>query len=74
MSRKVRSVSFNPDCPFEKEMLDHADTLPNFSNFIKKLYLNFLKGESAQERPKQVISTATVEQPVINQDYMRQLI
>lgn len=74
MSRKNKSVSFNPKDPFEKEMLDHAKTLPNFSDFMKKLYLNYLQGGITQKDRKKTVSTPNIDQPTINQDYMRQLI
>lgn len=74
MSRKNKSVSFNTEDPFEKEMLDHAKTLPNFSDFMKKLYLNFLYGKPIQNGQKEDVKIPNLEQPTINQDYMRQLI
>jgi hypothetical protein len=74
MSRKVKSVSFNLDDKFELEMYEYSIKVPNFSSFVKRLIQNYLNGEPVPSKPKQVVSTPSIEQPSINQDYMRQLI
>jgi hypothetical protein len=46
MSRKVKSVSFNINDPFEIEMFEYANKFPNFSSFIKRLIQNAMNGKS----------------------------
>jgi hypothetical protein len=46
MSRKVKSVSFNLNDQWEKEMFEHANKFPNFSSFIKRLIQNAMSGKS----------------------------
>jgi hypothetical protein len=46
MSRKVKSVSFNINDPFENEMFEYANKFPNFSSFIKRLIQNAMSGKS----------------------------
>ena len=77
MSRKVRSVSFNLNDPFEKKMFKHSQDLPDFSNFIKKLYLSYLNVQP-NTQPQNNLSNEPpmppVEQPTVNLNHLRQLI
>ncbi|QOR65798.1 hypothetical protein IM538_18610 [Cytobacillus suaedae] len=37
LNRKVKSVNFNLDDPFEKELLDHSKKYLQFATYIKRL-------------------------------------
>lgn len=78
MSRKVKSVSFNLNDPFEIDLYQHAMKYPNFSSFIKRLIQSSIGGKSDSPQPKikpvQEIEIAPVEQVSIQRDYLKQLI
>jgi hypothetical protein len=69
MSRKVKSVSFNLNDPWESEMYDYTLKFPNFSSFVKRLIQNSIQGkiESIQQ-------VKHVPETIINQEYIKQLI
>lgn len=77
MSRKVKSVSFNQNDPFENEMYEYSKRFPNFSSFIKRLILNAMNEKSDKVQsfnPSPRIEKSSFEQVVISPDYLRQLI
>lgn len=77
MARKVKSVSFNLNDPHESEMYEYCKKFSNFSSFIKRLIQNSLHSQSGNTQsivsiPK--VEKVVLEQPVINQEYLKQLI
>jgi hypothetical protein len=76
MSRKVKSVSFNLNDPFENEMYQYTKKFPNFSSLIKRLIQNSLSGKVDSPKIKQVQETeiAPIEQVSIQRDFLQQLI
>lgn len=78
MTRKVKSVSFNLNDPFEVELYQHTLKYPNFSSLIKRLIQNSISGknDSPQPKIKQVQQTEITpfEQVSIQRDYLKQLI
>lgn len=75
MSRKVKSVSFNLNDPWELEMYEYTLKYPNFSSFVKRLIQSSVGGVAPQ---KTSVKTQSIEPSIIqsevNKDYMRQLI
>jgi hypothetical protein len=75
MSRKVKSVSFNLNDPWELEIYEYSLKYPNFSSFVKRLIQNSVGGAEPQKTSIKVPSVEpSVIQPEVNKDYMRQLI
>lgn len=74
MSRKVKSVSFNRNDPFENEMYEYANKFPNFSSFIKRLIQNAMSGKSENVQQMKPVQNVSMEQAVINPEHLKQLI
>jgi hypothetical protein len=78
MTRKVKSVSFNLNDPFEIELYKYSMKYPNFSSFIKRLIQNSIGGKSDNPQPKikqvQEIKNTPIEQVSIQRDFLQQLI
>jgi hypothetical protein len=76
MTRKVKSVSFNLNDPFEIELYEHTMKYPNFSSLIKRLIQNSLNGKTDNPQSKQVqeIKNNPIEQVSIQRDFLQQLI
>jgi hypothetical protein len=74
MSRKVKSISFNQNDPFENEMYEYAKRFPNFSSFIKRLIQNAMNGKSEIMQQKSPVQNVSMEQVVINPEHLKQLI
>lgn len=43
-NRTVKSLSFKNDCPFESQLLAHANNYPNFAAYVKRLIQRDLEG------------------------------
>jgi hypothetical protein len=77
MSRKVKSVSFNINDPFEIEMFEYANKFPNFSSFIKRLIQNAMNGKSENiqlNQSVQKVEKSPIINMEINPEYLKQLI
>jgi hypothetical protein len=78
MTRKVKSVSFNLNDPFEIELYQYTMKYPNFSSFIKRLIQTSIGGKSdiLQPKIKQVQETeiTPIEQVSTQRDFLKQLI
>lgn len=75
MSRKVKSVSFNLNDPWELEMYEYSLKYPNFSSFVKRLIQSSVGGTATQKTSvKKSFAEPSIAQPEVNRDYMRQLI
>jgi hypothetical protein len=78
MSRKVKSVSFNLNDPFEIELYQHAMKYPNFSSLVKRLIQNSISGKNDSPQPKikqvQEAEITPIEQVSIQRDFLKQLI
>lgn len=74
MNRKVKSVSFNLEDPFELEMYEHVLNLPNFSSFVKRLIQNSISGSEQKTSFKKQSIEPSIIQSEVNKDFMRQLI
>jgi hypothetical protein len=74
MSRKVKSVSFNRNDPFENEMYEFAKKYPNFSSFIKRLIQNAMGGKSENLQLNKPVRNESIEQVVIKPEHLKQLI
>jgi hypothetical protein len=76
MTRKVKSVSFNLNDPFEIELYEHTMKYPNFSSLIKRLIQSSISGKTDNPQSKQVqeIKNTPIEQVSIQRDFLQQLI
>jgi hypothetical protein len=74
MSRKVKSVSFNQNDPFENEMYEFAKNYPNFSSFVKRLIQNAMRGKIENAQQIKSVQNVAMEQVVINPEHLKQLI
>ncbi|KON87359.1 hypothetical protein AF332_11335 [Sporosarcina globispora] len=75
MSRKVKSVSFNLNDPWELEIYEYTLKYPNFSSFVKRLIQSSVGGVAPQKTSANTPSNHnSIIQPEVNKDYMRQLI
>jgi hypothetical protein len=77
MSRKVKSVSFNINDPFEIEMFEYANKFPNFSSFIKRLIQNAMNGKSENiqlNQHVQKVEKSPIINMEINPEHLKQLI
>ncbi|PKR82871.1 hypothetical protein [Heyndrickxia camelliae] len=75
MSRKVKSVSFNTEDPFEKEMYEYSKKFSNFSSFVKRLIHISMNGKQPVANIEVgEISELSTDKPKINKDFLRQLI
>lgn len=74
MSRKVKSVSFNLDDPWENEMYQHSLRFSNFSSFVKRLIQNSLQSKSVNLQDHLQIEKPPMEQVVISPEHLKQLI
>jgi hypothetical protein len=74
MNRVVKSVSFNLDDPFEKEMYHYSMRFKGFSTFIKRLIQTSIDGKNEKLQPKLAIDKSPFEQVVIKEEYLKQLI
>lgn len=72
MSRKVKSVSFNLDDPFELELYEHSLDYPNFSLFVKRL-IHDSRGGKVKVADK-VVPISQPTNPTVDKEYLRQLI
>jgi hypothetical protein len=73
MTRKVKSVSFNLNDPFEIELYEHTMKYPNFSSFVKRLIQSSLNGKT-ELKQVQKAEIAPIEQVSIQRDLLQQLI
>ncbi len=67
MNRKIKSVSFNLNDKFEKDMYEYSQQYPNFSSFIKRLIQNSLYGGTQQAIQCQSPQTTPTHKTIINQ-------
>ncbi len=79
MSRKIKSVSFNLNDQFEKEMYEYSQQYPNFSSFIKRLIQNAVYGGKQQTQVQEVFTPKIIDYPQnddssLNQDMMKQFL
>jgi hypothetical protein len=74
MNRKIKSVSFNLNDPFENEMYEYTERFPNFSSFIKRLIQNAMSGKSENLHLNKPVLKPQNEQVLINPEHLRQLI
>jgi hypothetical protein len=74
MSRKVKSVSFNQNDPFENEMYEYTKKFPNFSSFMKRLIQNAMSGKSENVQQNNPVQNVSREQVVFNPEHLKQLI
>jgi hypothetical protein len=74
MSRKVKSVSFNQNDPFENEMYEYTKKFPNFSSFMKRLIQNAMSGKSESVTQNTPVQNVSMEQVVFNAEHLKQLI
>jgi len=72
MSRKVKSVSFALDDPWELELYELAIKQKCFSKFVKRLIEQTKCGKVEEGRKVVPISQST--SPVVDKEYLRQLI
>lgn len=73
----MKSVSFNLNDPFESEMYEYSQRFSNFSSFIKRLIHNSINCHvvnSQLQKSTLSVERPLLEQPVINQEYLKQLI
>lgn len=74
MNRKIKSVSFNLEDPFENEMYEYSLKFSNFSSFIKRLIQNSINGKIDHSQPTKQVPKAEKIPIVIEQEYLKQLI
>jgi hypothetical protein len=74
MNRVVKSVSFNLDDPFEKEMYQYSMKFKGFSTFIKRLIQTSIDGKYEKIQPKMTIDKSPIDLVVIKEEYLKQLI
>jgi hypothetical protein len=51
VAKKVKSVSFNDNDPFEDKLLKHSNQFPNFSGYVKRLIQRDMEGWSPIQQP-----------------------
>jgi hypothetical protein len=73
MNRKIKSVSFNRNDPFENEMYEYTEKFPNFSSFIKRLIQNAMNGIS-ENKPVPKVEKSLLPQMEIKPEHLKQLI
>lgn len=71
MSRKIRSISFSLDDPFEEDLYEKSLSIPNFSKLMKRLFENHINGKS---EPVKVVPISHPTSPTVDKEYLRQLI
>lgn len=71
MNRKIRSISFSLDDPFEEDLYEKSLSIPNFSKLMKRLLENHVNGKS---EPVKVVPISQPTNPTVVKEYLRQLI
>lgn len=74
MSRKVKSVSFNLNDPFELELLNYTEQYPNFSNHVKRLIQDSMNGKVVNLQITKQVVNEPMEQPIFDKSLMKQFL
>ncbi|MNG01174.1 hypothetical protein D3C84_841410 [compost metagenome] len=75
MSKKVKSVYFNTNDPWEFNLFEYSQQYPNFSKFVKRLIQNHIDGVSPNQIIQQDVqfnpTQNEVETPIIDKDLIK---